>query len=207
MITIIGIAVLLPAIGKAIYTFNRFLNGSMRWLGKFQNNFDEALGKLVNQVINSDTASQEFKNSVNAVKIYRALFQWLADQLAIERAIRLISIALVVPYYVYVSILCGFLYLGIAHLLFIDWPAKEAIIDALFMPLAWTEVPHSVIIRSLAGLQVFVLGYLGYEATFHRLSQKAERVTNAAEKLSAKLTSPDVQARILIIQRTSPDES
>jgi hypothetical protein len=202
VLTVIGVGVILVAIGKATYLMSGFLNGSMEWLSKSQARLEEMLTKTVDQALGQDPGSKEFRSSITSIRIYETLLRWLGDRDGIERWIQGATLSVIIPYYLYISILSGFVYLGLAHLYGYTWPAREAIIDALFVPFAWTDLPHIMSIRLLAGIQSTILAIVGYEAIFRRISHKADRIAKAAEQLSRKLANPNLQSKILIISQS-----
>lgn len=200
-LTSIGVVVTSMAIARAVASMIKLLNGSMEWLSKSQGRLEEILNKTVNQAMQQDAASKEFKSSVVSIRIYDTLLRWLSNREGIESWVQGASLLLLIPYYIYVCILSGFVYLGLAHVLNIGWTLEEALLDAMFMPLAWTDLPHSILIRTLAGLQVAILAFIGYEAIFHRISQKADSIAKAADRLAKKLSNPELQSKILIISQ------
>lgn len=203
-LTAIGTTVVFLAAVRAVISMNGFLNGSMQGLARAQNRLAELLNKTVDQVMKQDPASKEFQSSVISIRMYQSLLRWLSNRDGIENCVQGATLLLIVPYYVYLSILSGFVYYGIAKQLAFAWSAKEALLDSMFMPLAWTDLPHSLLIRTLAGLQVCVLVFIGYEAILHRISNRADRIANVAEELSRKLANPDLQSKILVISRPTP---
>lgn len=199
VLTGIAVAVITLAIIKAIVAMNGFLNGSMEWLTKTQDRMAEVLNKTIQQAMQQDPQSKEFRSSVVSVRFYEGALRWLCNRDGVEGWVQGATLLLLVPYYLYLSILSGFVYFGAASILGFAWSAKEALLDSLFMPLAWTDLPHSVLIRALAGIQVCVLAFISYEAIFRRISNKADRIARTAEELSRKFADPALQAKILII--------
>jgi hypothetical protein len=202
-LTAAGVFVIALAAVKTVISMNGFLGGSMDWLAKAQSRVTEILNKTTDQVLQQDPNSKECRNGVVSIRFYEGILRWLCDRDGIERWVQGSTLLLLVPYYVYLSILSGFVYLGLARILGLAWTAKEALLDAMFMPLAWTDLPHSVLIRALAGLQVCVLAFVGYEAIFRRISNKADRIVKTAKELSRKFANPDLQAKILIITQSA----
>ena len=200
-LTVFGIFVVMLALVKTVISMNGFLNGSMAWLTKVQNRMAELLNKTIEQAMQQDPASKEFRNSAVSIRFYEGALRWLCNRDGVENWVQGATLLLLVPYYVYFSILSGFIYLGIAKISAVAWPAREALVDAMFMPIAWTDLPHNLAIRSLAGLQVCVLAFISYEAIFRRISNKADTIAAAAEELTRKLANPALQSKILVISQ------
>lgn len=196
VLTALCVMAVLANIAKVSFVLNRFLDGPLQWANKFQNAIQSVLKTRVEQVLNADFSSEKGKQEVNALMIYRAVLKWMTDRAAIQRFVQSLALTFAIPYYLYISILSGFAYLGIAHLEKIPWSAQNALVDALCMPLAWEDLPHSVVIRLLAFLQVALLAYIGYEAIIRKMSRKAEEIAKSAEKVAIIIYAPELDEKI-----------
>lgn len=196
ILTIICVIAVLANIAKVSFALNRFLDGPLQWVEKLQNGIKTALKTRAEQVLNADLNSASMKQEINALRLYRAAFRRMTDRAAIQRFVQSLALVFAIPYYLYISILSGFAYLGIAHLFKIPWSAQNALVDALCMPLAWSDLPHNTPIRILAFLQVVLLAYIGYEAIIRKMSRKAEDIVKSAEQVSIIIYTSELDAKI-----------
>lgn len=190
---------------RSIGSLTTLLNWPMNWLERFRERLGASLEKLCQTILTTDPSAKEFASNAAVIRFYRGVLAQLSNNDYMERRVRPLSLIIAVPYYVYISILSGFTYLGIAHFYRLDWPLSQALVDAVFMPFAWTELPHIALIRILGGIQGAALILIGYEAIFNRMSQKAERILAAANDLSQALQRPEVEARIILLDQRTPE--
>jgi hypothetical protein len=188
----LSLIALLSIASRAVISLHTSLNDASSLMEKINLRLKGAVEKFTNDLLNAAPTSQEFKNSVTNVRVYGALFRYLKSSEAVRKVTRKFTLAIAIPTYIYTSILCGFLYYDIAVLAGIKWPLGEALIDSLYMPIAFTDLPHNYPIRILGGMQVASLILIGYDAIFRSINDSMEKLAGVAKGLSSLMESDSV---------------
>lgn len=185
---------------SAIKSLHDSLNNAATMMENFNLGLHNAVEKFIADLKNAAPSSKLFKDSINNVRIYGALFRYLSSLEAVRRVTRRISLSVAIPTYIYTSLLCGFVYYDIAKLAHIQWPLGEALIDALYMPIAFTDLPHNYAIRIVGGLQVASLILIGYDAIFRTINENMEKLSTVALGLSAIIETDSVRQALAVYE-------
>ncbi len=191
---------------SVINSLHRSLNNASTMMENFNLRLHAAVEKFVADLEGAAPSSKVFKDSITNVRVYGAIFRYLSSLEAVRKVTRKISLAVSIPTYIYTSLLCGFVYYDIAKIANIKWPLGEALIDALYMPIAFTDLPHNYAIRILGGLQVASLILIGYDAIFRRINDSMEKLSNAALGLSAMIETDSVRAALAVYEAQAAGE-
>jgi hypothetical protein len=190
----ISLAALLCIAATTIAGVHAALNDASRLMGKMGEKLRLIVENITKEVTHAAPDSKEFQQSAQNVRIYGALLRYLASTEAVQNVTRRFTLGIAIPTYIYTSLVCGFMYFDIAKLQALNWPLGEALTDSLFMPIAWTELPHSYAIRLLAGIQVGCLILIGYDAIFRSINDSVSRLATAAHGLSSMIEADNVSA-------------
>jgi len=186
-ILILSVVALFSIAVTSIVSFHEALNDSSTFIDKVNIRMKAVTEKIVSDLSKAAPMSNEFKASISNLRVYGAVFKYLSSTEAVRRVTRKFSLALAVPTYFYTSLLCGFLYYDLARLSGVKWALGEALIDSMYMPIAFTDLPHLYIVRFLGGLQVASLILIGYDAIFRNVNSSMERLSSAAHGLTSLL--------------------
>ncbi len=197
----VSLLAILIILFRVVRAFLRFLDGSVNLLGRLETRISVGFDDLIKKVLTLDPSTKEFISNVQALKLFQNIFLRFRKREPVERAMRALTLFIAMPYYGYISILCGVVYYETALLYGIRWHLSEALVTALFVPFAYTDLPHPLAIRLLGGLQASLLVFVGYEAVFRRLSEKTESLMKVADNISTLLERNEVQARLVIFDK------
>lgn len=200
----IGTVICLIAAARSGIQFSKSLSGSLAWIDNFQANTGRELSKLRDVIASShaNSTSEDLRKSILSLKGFKRVLDIACDKKLMTRWIIALSLFLSVPYYVYISLLCSFGYFGIARFFNIVWTWHEALVDALFMPFAWTDLPHNSAIRILGGIQGSALLYFGFTAVFSKINEKVAGLSSALEKIRDDFEDESIKTKLVVIEQT-----
>lgn len=197
VITLIGAA-------KAIWKLWNLLAGTSLWIEKLKTNFSAQFAQQISQVQQWDEAGSPEKivQIANALKFWEALFAFIDDNRAFLSKCTVVMAALIsIPFYCYISFLFSCVYFGISKIEHISWSWLSALSTSLYMPFAFTDLPHSFPIRFIGGLQGIVVSVMGWSIFMRHLSLRFERIAAAATELRGPLQDEVLKAKINLLER------
>jgi hypothetical protein len=163
----------------------------------------DAFAKLIEGFISVITQWDEssgiddVKKAANSLKLYASVLNFIADnRVLLSRWAFAIAIGISIPFYCYISFLFSCVYYGIGKLQGITFPWPRALLDSLYIPFAWTDLPDSFPIRLIAGLHAIVIGFLGWNLFARHLGERLEHITVAASQLRGPLQDEAVKVRL-----------
>jgi hypothetical protein len=206
-IKILGLCALLGALTRLIYRFVAFVHGSVGFLGTLEGRIRIQLEAALDKVLNTDPKEPDFANGVRILKFLFGVFGRFSKRQSLESFMRGVTILTAGPYYLYLAILFGFFYYGVATLTGYSWRLSDALVNAISMPFSYTDLPHIFVVRAVAWLQCLLPIFVGAETFFRRMDEKTEAIAALATRLEAAVARSDVQSRFEIfeeIRRQSP---
>jgi hypothetical protein len=87
-------------------------------------------------------------------------------------------------------------YVGIGKIVAQPFPFSTAILDSLYMPFAWTELPRIFSIRLIGGIQAVLVSAVGYTIFFRHFGTRFERILHATGRLRGPLDDELVRQKI-----------
>lgn len=174
---------------KAVYALWDLLSDTSSWIEKLKSGFATQFADKMRQIREwEETVDPEaLTKEINGLKVYESVFAFIsANRNFLARCTTAAAVAITVPFYTYVSFLFASVYVGAAHLAHIQLQWTDALIDSLYIPFAFTDLPHNPVIRSVAGLQAIAITLMGWNVFFRHLGGRFERLATAAEELRLK---------------------
>jgi hypothetical protein len=164
---------------------------------------EEVLQKVIkihlDKIVNWDGLSghEDIKGQLNSLKLYESVFSFIHDnRLGFLKWSFAVSLAISVPFYIYMSYLFACSYVGIGKIAAQPFPFSTAILDSLYMPFAWTELPKIFSIRLIGGIQAVLVSAVGYTIFFRHLGTRFERILIATGRLRGPLDDELVRQKI-----------
>jgi hypothetical protein len=199
VLAIIGILAALFGALRASYNLWDFISDSIDWIGSLEGPFSRRLAEAIKAIRESDQPehAQKIKNAANLLKMAEKVCNFLADQKRIlAKVTRIIAFFITIPLYVYISSIFAAVYFGIAKLehLTLDW--RSALIDSLFVPIAFTDLPHSFAIRLIAGIHAVVIGAIGCNVLFRHFNSKITQLSATALELGRPFQDRELMTQI-----------
>jgi hypothetical protein len=135
--------------------------------------------------------------SINAVRLYEAVLAFFEDNRDfLARCTLAAGVAITIPFYCYISTLFSFIYLGICKIQGISWDWPSALSSSLFMPFAYTDLPHSFPVRILGGIQCIGVAVMGWNIVSRHLSDRFESIMRAATELKQPFTEQTYRSKM-----------
>jgi hypothetical protein len=209
VLTWVALAVISFGAIAIIRSLSLFLSDAGSWITKLKGNFAAQVANNI-AVVRAYNESQDDKRSrdaANALLLYETTFRYMSenkDRLA--RWTVIASILITVPLYLYLSVIFTSIYLGVARLNHIPWPWTDALTTSIFIPFAFTDLPHNLWIRLIGGCQALVVTVLGYTILFRRMQSSIQQLSQVAGELSAPLGDQTLK-EILITIKSRPTGS
>lgn len=205
-ILIFALIALLAIAASAVRALHSSLSDASSLMEKINLRLRGAVEKFTQDLKDAAPSSKQFKDGITNVRVYGALFRYLKSAEAVRKVTRKFSLAIAIPIYIYTSLLCGFVYYDIAKLAQIKWSLANALIDSLYMPIAFTDLPHNYLIRTLGGLQVASLILIGYDAIFKSINESMEKLSSVANNLSALIETDAVADALRVYESQGGDK-
>jgi hypothetical protein len=161
--------------------------------------FAKVLSLKMTQVLawKEKTSPEQVTNEVNALSFYETCLAFIEENRGFwSRCTLAFSVLLTIPFYLYVSFLMSCVYYGIAKIEGINWSWTSAVIDSLYIPVAFGDLPHIQAIKFVAGLHCIVLGIIGWNVIFRQIGKKFEDVVVIASELRNHLRDETLQSQI-----------
>jgi len=102
--------------------------------------------------------------------------------------------------YVYLAVLFSFVYHSVARLQFIEFTYPDALVTSLFIPFAFTTLPHSVWLKLVAGIHGTIVVVAGTGTILNYLTQEANQLHSVALVLSSRFEDEDVRTRLTLLE-------
>jgi hypothetical protein len=195
-ITWVALGVILFGASTIVRSLSLFLSDAGSWITKLKGGFATQVANNV-AIVRAYKSSQEdvpSRNAANVLLLYESTFRYMSqnkDRLA--RWTILASILITIPLYLYLSLMFTSIYLGLARLNHIAWAWTDALTTSIFIPFAYTDLPHIFWIRLVGGCQVVMVTLLGYTVLFRRLQSSMVQLSQAAGELSKPLSDQNLK--------------
>jgi len=209
------LAVLVTLIGAArsFWVLWELFSGEPRWLSGLEEKLATVIRRQVDLVASWDGVSEpdEIKKQVNSIKLHDSILSFIRDNRSmLSRGAWMISLAVSLPFYGYLSYLFACVYFGIAKVFNLHFSFAYAFLDSLYVPFAWSDLPKNFAIRLIAGLQAICIGAVGWTVFFRHLGTRFEKMAVAAERLhepfeDQRLRERLVQVQVLLSLETPPE--
>jgi hypothetical protein len=201
---LIVIASLVTLVGafRAVYGLWNLLSGTSDWLDKLRSGLATQLSSRIRQVREWEEAAgpEVITADVNSLKIFESIFTFIAENRTfLSKCTMGVAALVTVPFYVYVSVLFAAVYVGIARVGGIGFPWTTSITCSLYIPFAFTDLPHSLIIRLIAGLQAIAVTVMGWNIFFRQLSSKFNSVAGVATEFRENFQEETYRRKLAIV--------
>jgi hypothetical protein len=98
--------------------------------------------------------------------------------------------------YLYIAVLFGFAYYGVARIQLIPYSWGEAFVTSIFIPFEVGALPHNIWIQMLAGIHCLFVLIIGAGTIFGYLQKKIDSVYKAADFLSSRFQEEEIRRKI-----------
>lgn len=129
----------------------------------------------------------------------RLVTGFLRDEYLLSRWAWVVGIMSFAAIYIYMALLFSFAYFGIAKVSGIAYSWTDALVASLFIPLFATELPKTIPLRLLGGIQFTLAVVIGVGTFFSFLQRRLFMVRTAATVVNDKLTEDAFQEKFKIL--------
>lgn len=202
-IVVLATAVALGGAGRAIYKLWDFTSDASSWIEKIKGTFASQIANHVAQVRVWEQTSQiqEVIKIANALKMLEAIFVFISqNRKFLARATTVVATFLTVVFYFYISFLFSCAFAGMAKVQGITWPWWEAFTTSLFIPYAYTNLPHNFVLQLFGGLEAVAITLLGWNIGTIWLKTRMKRIALAAAELRGPFEDQTLRAKLILIE-------
>lgn len=206
-LTLTAIAIRLVVALKKVLTLT-FFSMSM-WLEKMElhvRSYTEGLISKLSAISAADEITPDIRNVFGGLVTMRLVISFIQRKRDTGLMIFAFGICLFALLHLYLAVFFGFAYYMIARVNQLPLSLAESLVTAVFVPLAYADLPRNNWLKGLAGVQFFVLVILGTGELFAYFQRKLDRLYNTALLLNARFEEKDTKARLEeLARRGCPD--
>lgn len=163
-------------------------------------NLDTMLSTL--QPVNARTrGSEELKKLWQQLGLWRKAAAFLQNKYLVSRWAGLLVATFFLCVYVYIALLFSFVYFGIGKVSGMNYPWPEAAIISLFIPAYIGELPKTLSMRAVGGIQWALIVCVGVGTFLNYLHRRIESVHYGAIAVSQRLADKSVRDKLAILEK------
>jgi hypothetical protein len=177
---------------------------SRSWIEKAGNAFfvrlDIMLGTL--RAVNARTReTKELEQLLREFGLWGKVARFLQNKNLVSRWAGLLVAVFFLSVYVYVALLFSFVYFGIGKVSGLNYPWLEAAITSLFIPAYIGELPKTLSMRAVGGVQYALIVCVGIGTFLNYLHRRLESVHSGAIVVSERLADKSVRDKLAILEK------
>ena len=171
------------------------------WLSKFSQAFQQESEKLIRTVTEANAeVTQEVRNAWVSLRVYLMGVYFLQDRRrAAQWAVFLGGVTFIIIY-LYLALLFSFEYYGIARLERVPLAWGDALITSVFIPIAYSDLPHTKLLRLASGIQWACVVALGASTFFSIFRKKLEPLYAVANAITRKMEEEEVKTTLIVLK-------
>jgi len=200
----IGLAIVLVHIAYKIATIFRITLFSADVMSKLEAAIGQSVDTLLAKIafVTPDTEpTVELRGTWNGLSGMRAGLMFLQNPRFVSRWAVFLGVAYLGCIYGYLAFLFSFAYYGVARVQTLNYTWPDALVEALFIPFAYTDLPHNIWIKLVGGIHGTVVVLIGAGTILNYVIRKAQQLQRVAAVLSERFTEVDVRERLLILEQ------
>ena len=155
-----------------------------------------ALANITRDVI----PDKELRALWASVSTWSKVLNFLSDRYVLSRWTLVFVIVFLGSVYTYVAVLFSFAYYGVGRVSGLSYSWPTALVTSLFIPLYASNLPPSLAMRVLGGIQGFVVLALSVGTAWNFLRGKIDAVHAAVSDLQARLAEQTIQEKYRILE-------
>jgi len=172
---------------------------SMNWLSqleeKIRSRVEDAISKILGVPEDADYPP-DLKTVLGSLYGVRIMISLLRYRRRITQSIIALSVLAFLSMYLYLALLFSFAYFGIAKVELIRYTWAEALVTAIFIPFAYSDLPKDVWLKALGGIQAAFVVLLGIGTILGYLQRKLDSVYTLGETLESRLEAEEIKTRL-----------
>jgi len=143
--------------------------------------------------------TEQMKQEVHKLMAIKLCLSFFQNRSRVNRLVLGLGAAVYAGLYLYLALLFGFLYFGIAKVQGIQLSWVEALITSTVIPFAYTDLPRNAWLKAVGGVHCFVALAVGLSAVFGYLRKKLEAFHEMAAFLNDRLEDRQVKLHLEVL--------
>jgi hypothetical protein len=144
--------------------------------------------------------SKELEQLWQQLGLWEKVSRFLQNKYLVSRWAGLLVSVFFLCVYVYIALLFSFVYFGIGRVSGLNYPWPEAAITALFIPAYIGELPKTLSMRAVGGIQYALIVCVGIGTFLNYIHRRIESVHSGAIAVSTRLADKSVRDKMLILE-------
>lgn len=172
------------------------------WFSKVAKNLQAQMEGHIRKITEARDAelTQETKQAWSALRSLLIGVNFLENRKQVAQWTAFLGIVIFIIIYLYVALIFSFEYHGIARLQGIVFPWSSALITAVFLPIAYPDLPHTNTLRLLGGIQWVCVIALGTSTIVSVVRQKLRPFYVVADTIRQKMDEEDVKTTLIVLK-------
>jgi hypothetical protein len=200
------LVVVLVQLAQQIFVMLRLLFFSP-WLGDTMKKIGPALLKPVNDhlgalgAVTRDAApNDDLKKLWTQLNLWRRILDFFGNRYLLSRWAWVLATFLLISIYSYIALLFSFAYYGLARVAGATYSWPEALVNSLFIPFFFSDLPKILAVKILSGVHVSLVLGAGIGTIVNFLGRKLEAIRRAASDVSDRFADQSVHEKLVILE-------
>jgi hypothetical protein len=175
---------------------------STSWFSKLSRGFQEMMEKLIVKVVQAKDfgVTQEVRNAWSALRFYLIGLNFLQDRRRFAQWTVVLAAMTFIVVYLYLALVFSFEYYGIARLEGIRFAWGDSLITALFIPIAYPDLPAARLLKLAGGIQWASVILLGTSTVVNVFREKLQPVYAVVNTITRKMEEDEIKATLTVIK-------
>jgi len=172
---------------------------SVAWLTKLEDritSYAEGLINKVSAVPREAELTEDLKQAVRGLMACKIGINLLENKKRVMMTALALGVLAFAAIYLYLGLLFGVTYYGLARVQSIPYSLADALINAVFIPAAYSDLPHNAWIRALGGFHWLFVVVVGVGTIFAYWQKKLAGLSRVAELLRGRLSAEEIKTRL-----------
>lgn len=195
----IALAIVLAHIARALLKIGFFSILSFKWLSQVEEklkSYAEGLIKNVLDIPLEGELNQDLNLKVLQLVGIKAGIVLFQKRKVISYSLILLSLAVLLLTYFYLGLIFSFGYYGLAKVQSIPYSWGEALVTALFIPVAYTDLPRNLWMKLLGGFHWVFVVVLGLTTILGYVQRKVDSLQSVAQSLRERMDIEEIRVRL-----------
>src|SRR6185437_10071120 len=197
-----ALVIVLVHLGKTLAKVSALAVFSLRGLYQLEGRIKSWAEKLINKAIACSSQAedtQDLRQVWMSISGLQAGLKLLQYRQIVAQCVVFLSVLLFGGIYIYVSLLFGFAYYGIARVEGIPYGWANAFVTSFFIPFQFSDLPHNIYVKILAGIHCIFVVAVGAGTVFGYLQKKMNSLYSVADSLNRRFQEDELRNSVEIL--------
>jgi hypothetical protein len=206
-----ALAIVLFHLARTLVTVSSFAVFSLKGLSQLEERIRGWAENLIRTAIAASKQAgdtQDLRKTWGAITALQLGLKLLQYRQVVVQSVICLSAFLFGAIYLYVAVLFSFAYYGIARVQGISYGWPDAFVTSLFIPFQFSDLPHSVPIKIVAGIHCVFVFAVGAGTLFGYLQKKMNSLYSMADSLNQRFQEDDLRTTVQVLtERFGPKKT